>query len=306
MWGPGKFDPKDKDGAFCLVEGNLFDGADGEGTEIISLKSNYNRVLSNTIVGSRGCLNIRQGSHNVVQGNIILGKGVEGAQGLRMSGFDNKVEGNYVSGCDWGIRIQTGEYIESALTSGYQANMKEKKSKKGEASEVNVAKYPPVQDLVLARNVSVNNTGADLEVGFSYKKHWPENQLVLLPENCQIKDNRFIRAAGGESVIGSLPDTQPPLDKIKLSPNHYENNLLLGGTCAYAPAKSGCKVESIPAGWSADQELANWKVLKPEDVGPEWVVALRNAGQFAIEDDKSCFREEPAKGEKKKKKKKKE
>jgi poly(beta-D-mannuronate) lyase len=306
MWGPGKFDPKDKDGAFCLVEGNLFDGADGEGTEIISLKSNYNRVLSNTIVGSRGCLNIRQGSHNVVQGNIILGKGVEGAQGLRMSGFDNKVEGNYVSGCDWGIRIQTGEYIELALTSGYQANMKEKKSKKGESSDVNVAKYPPVQDLLLANNVSVNNTGADLEVGFSYKKHWPENQLVLLPENCQIKDNRFIRSAGGESVIGSLPDTQPPLDKIKLSPNHYENNLLLGGTCAYAPAKSGCKVESIPAGWSADQELANWKVLKPEDVGPEWVVALRKAGQFAIEDDKSCYRAEPAKGEKKKKKKKKE
>jgi poly(beta-D-mannuronate) lyase len=306
MWGPGKFDPKDKDGAFNLVEGNLFDGADGEGTEIISLKSNYNRVLSNTIVGSRGCLNIRQGSHNVVQGNVILGKGVEGAQGLRMSGFDNKVEGNYVSGCDWGIRIQTGEYIESALTSGYQANMKEKKSKKGEGSEVNVAKYPPVQDLVLARNVSVNNAGADLEVGFSYKKHWPENQLVLLPENCQIKDNRFIRSAGGESVIGSLPDTQPPLDKIKLSPNHYENNLLLGGTCAYAPAKSGCKEEAIPSGWSAEQELANWKVLKPEDVGPEWVVALRKAGQFAIEDDKSCYRAEPAKGEKKKKKKKKE
>jgi poly(beta-D-mannuronate) lyase len=306
MWGPGKFDPKDKDGAFCLVEGNLFDGADGEGTEIISLKSNYNRVLSNTIVGSRGCLNIRQGSHNVVQGNIIIGKGVEGAQGLRMSGFDNKVEGNYVSGCDWGIRIQTGEYIESALTSDYQANMKEKKSKKGEGSEVNVAKYPPVQDLILARNVSVNNTGADLEVGFAYKRHWPENQLVLLPENCQIKDNRFIRQSGGESLIGSLPDTQPPLDKIKLSPNHYENNLLLGGTCAYAPAKSGCKEESIPTGWSAEQELANWKVLKPEDVGPEWVVALRKAGQFAIEDDKSCYRAEPAKGEKKKKKKKKE
>jgi hypothetical protein len=95
---------------------------------------------------------------------------------------------------------------------------------------------------------------------------------------------------------------------IKLSPNHYENNLLLGGTCAYAPAKSGCKVESIPAGWSAEQELANWKVLKPEDVGPEWVIALRKAGQFKIEDDKSCFRSEPSsaddKAEKKKKKKK--
>jgi hypothetical protein len=76
-----------------------------------------------------------------VKGNILLGKGVVGAQGLRMSGFDNKVEDNYVSGCEWGIRIQTGEYTESALTPSYQANMKEKKSKKGEATEVNVAKY---------------------------------------------------------------------------------------------------------------------------------------------------------------------
>jgi len=106
-------------------------------------------------------------------------------------------------------------------------------------------------------------------------------------------------------VIGSLPDTQPPLDKIKLSPNHYENNLLLGGACAYALADSGCKVESIPAGWSVEKELAGWKPLTPEDVGPDWVIALRKAGQFAIEDDKACFREEASQKEKKQKKKKK-
>ena len=305
MWGPGKFDPKDKDGAFCVVEGNLFEGADGEGTEIISLKSNYNQVLSNTIVASRGCLNIRQGSHNLVKGNILLGKGVVGAQGLRMSGFDNKVEDNYVSGCDWGIRIQTGEYTESALTPSYQANIKEKKGKKGDSSEVNVAKYPPVEDLVLASNVSVNNAGADLEVGFAYKRHWPENQLVLLPENCQIKDNRFIRSNGGESVIGAVADTQPPLDKIKLKPNHFENNVLMGGTCVYSLASSGFKSEAIPAGWSEEKELANWKPLTPDEVGPGWVIALRKAGQFAVEDDLSCARAPSDKAEKKKKKKKK-
>ena len=143
--------------------------------------------------------------------------------------------------------------------STYFLKRKEKKSKKGEATEVNVAKYPPVQDLVLARNVSVNNTGADLEVGFAYKRHWPENQLVLLPENCQIKDNQFIRSSGGESVIGAVPDTQPPLDKIKLKPNHFENNVLMGGTCAYPLASSGCKIQAIPAGWSEEKEMANWK-----------------------------------------------
>jgi poly(beta-D-mannuronate) lyase len=305
MWGPGKFDPKEKDGAFNLVEGNLFEGADGEGTEIISLKSNYNQVLSNTIIASRGCLNIRQGSHNLVKGNILLGKGVVGAQGLRMSGMNNTVEGNYVSGCDWGIRIQTGEYTESALTPGYEPNMKGKGKKGADRSEVNVAKYPPVKELKLVDNISVNNTGADLEVGFSYKKHWPENQLVLLPQSCEIKNNKFIRSQGGESVIGSIPDTTPPLDKIQLLPNQYENNQLLGGTCAYPPAVSGCKVEAIPADWSEAMEVSRWKPLTPEDVGPAWVIALRKAGQFAVEDDKSCYRADTGKIEKKKKKKKK-
>ena len=49
--------------------------------------------------------------------------------------------------------------------------------------------------------------------------------------------------------------------------------------------------------------------LPPDEVGPAWVVTLRKAGQFAIEDDKSCYREDTGssedKSEKKKKKKKK-
>lgn len=310
MWGPGKFDPKDPDGAYCLVEGNLFDGADGEGVEILSLKSNHNRVLSNTVIASRGCLNIRQGANNLVKDNIILGKGVAGAGGLRMSGYHNTVQANYVSGCEWGIRIQTGEYNESALTADYEPNLKEKKGKKGEDGEnVNVAKYPPVQDLRLADNICANNSGPDLEVGFGYKKHWPENQLVLLPQNSRIENNRFLRPQGGDSIIGAVADTNPPLDKLALAPNTYENNLLLGGACAYPPAESGCKKEPMPAGWTEESELASRKPLTAGDVGPAWVIAFRKAGQFAIEDDKSCYRADTGsaddKAEKKKKKKKK-
>ena len=310
MWGPGKFDPNDKDGAYCLIEGNLFDGADGEGVEILSLKSNHNRVISNTVLSSRGCLNIRQGAHNQLIGNIFQGKGVAGAGGLRMSGLNNIVQSNYISGCETGIRLQCGEYTESALTPSYQPNIKEKKGKKGDAgADVNVAKYPPVKDLLLADNVCANNTGADLEIGFGYKKHWPENQLVLLPQNCRIQNNRLIRPNGGESVIGAEADTTPPLDKLNLAPNTFENNLLLGGTCAYPPAGSGCKKEPLPAGWTEESELGQRQPLTPEDVGPAWVIALRKAGQFAIEDDKSCYRPDTGsaddKAEKKKKKKKK-
>ena len=310
MWGPGKFDPNDKDGGYSLVEGNLFDGADGEGVEILSLKSNYNRVISNTVLSSRGCLNIRQGAHNQMVGNIFLGKGVAGAGGLRMSGLNNIVQSNYVSGCETGIRLQCGEYTESALTGSYEPNMKEKKGKKGESGgDVNVAKYPPIKDLLLTDNTCADNSGPDLEIGFGYKKHWPENQLVLLPQNCRIENNRFIRPKGGDSVIGAEQDTTPPLDKLNLAPNQYSNNTLLGGTCAYPLAASGCKQEPLPAGWSEGSELGDKKPLTPEDVGPAWVIALRKAGQFAIENDKSCYREDTGssgdKSEKKKKKKKK-
>jgi hypothetical protein len=65
----------------------------------------------------------------------------------------------------------------------------------------------------------------------------------------------------------------------------------------------------LPTGWTEESELGQRKPLTPEDVGPTWVIALRKAGQFSIEDDKSCYRSDTGsaddKAEKKKKKKKK-
>jgi poly(beta-D-mannuronate) lyase len=304
MWGPGKFDPKDTDGAYCVVEGNLFEHADGEGTETVSLKSNYNRLIGNTVIGTLGCLNIRQGSHNVVKGNIILGQGVAGAQGLRMSGLDNTVEGNYVSGCDWGIKVSAGEYTESALTPDYKPTVKATGGK-GKGAEKRIAKYPQVKDLKLIGNVSVNNVGPDLELGFAYKRHWPEQQMVLLPEDCLIKDNQFIRPKGGESVVGVVPESGPPLDQLKFAPNRYEGNTLLGGTVAYAPAAAGFKIESMPSGWKEEKAMVGFKPLTPDEVGPPWVVALRSSKKFPAEDDRACYKisQDPgASGQKKKNK----
>ncbi|NBS15292.1 MAG: hypothetical protein EBT57_10935 [Verrucomicrobia bacterium] len=110
-------------------------------------------------------------------------------------------------------------------------------------------------------------------------------------------------------MIGTIADTAPPLDVIKLARNTYENNVLVGGSCAYPPADSGFKMEPVPSGWTETSELGNRKPLTPEDVGPAWIIALRKAGQFAIEDDKTCYRGDTGsagdKLEKKKKKKKK-
>ena len=301
MWGPGKFDPKAEDGAWCVVEGNLFEGADGEGTEVVSLKSNHNKLTGNTVIGTRGCLNIRQGSHNLVKGNIILGRGVPGAQGLRMSGLHNTVEGNFISGCDWGIKVMAGEYIESALTPDYKPTKKKTAGKGTDKDETLIAKYPQVKDLSLSGNIAVNNTGPDLEIGFGYKRRWPAFQMVLMPEDCLVKDNRFVRPQGGPSVIGTVPETAPPLDKFRFEPNRYEGNVVLGGTVDYPPAEAGCKTERMPVGWKEEMEMTGFKPLTAADVGPPWVIALREAGRFTVEDDRACFRaeEDPDKKNKK-------
>ena len=284
VWGSGKFDPDDKDGAFFTIEGNLFDHADGEGTEIISLKSNCNQVLHNTVIATRGCINIRQGSHNVITGNVILGRGVDQAQGLRISGPQNTVQGNYVSGCEFGIRVSCGEYVATALTADYKPHLKHG-AKGRSTADGRIATYPQVKDLTLIENVMVGIRGADLEMGFGYKKHWPSAQLVLLPEGCRIKENRFIRPHGGDSIIGTIPDAKPPLDQFRFEPNHYEGNHLVGGKIAFGPAAGGGKNEPLPAGWTEAVEQATFKTLAPVDVGPAWVIAFRHAGRFPMEDE---------------------
>ena len=267
IWGSGKFEEKDNDGAFFKIEGNLFDHADGEGTEIISLKSNHNQVLHNTVVSTRGGINIRRGNYNLVKGNIILGDGRDGAYGLRMSGAHNVVQGNYVSGCDYGIRMSCGEYTATHLTSSYEPDIK-RRAKKGI-----IATYPQVKDLSLSDNVMVGISGPDLEIGSAYKKHWPKSQEVLIPEGCVIKNNRFVRPKGGESVVGVIPDTNPPLDRFKFKPNEYLENLLVGGKNGFAPAKDGFKLQPYSTGGAEAEELQKFKPLTPADVGPDWVRA---------------------------------
>lgn len=282
VWGAGKFDAADTGGAFFTIEDNLFDHADGEGAEIISLKSNHNQVLNNTVIATRGCINIRQGSHNLIQGNVILGQGAPGTQGLRMSGLDNTVKGNYVSGCEFGIRVSTGEYIASALTPAFQPNVKaEAKGKK--SADGRIATYPQVRKLTLADNVTVGISGADLEIGFFYKRRWPESQMILIPEACLISGNRFVRPHGGDSVIGILPDPAPPLDRFHFVPNRYEGNQLVGGRNAYPLAPTGWESTAIPAGWTEATERSKFRILTARDVGPAWVIAQRDAGTFAPE-----------------------
>jgi len=289
VWGSGKFDEKGKDGAYFTVEGNLFDRADGEGAEIVSLKSNYNQVLNNTVIATAGCINIRRGSNNIVKGNVILGQGVKQAQGLRMSGANNTVIQNYVSGTEYGIRVSAGEYIGSALTPGYEPHNKDRAAST-KNTEGTVTSYPQVKKLMLANNIVANVKGSCLDIASDFKKHWPASQMILLPEDSDIMNNRFISNSSGAVVEGSLPDGKTPMGGITTKPNRYKGNVILGeGKIKYPPAENGFKIEALPSNWSEKKELSDFKVLTPQDVGPPWVIALRDAKKFPMEDDRSCY-----------------
>ncbi len=268
IWGAGHADASSTDGSYFTIMENLFEHTDGEGAEIISLKSNNNKVLRNTIITSAGCLNIRRGNFNEVKGNVILGQGMPGAMGIRMSGESNLVEGNFVSGCEYGIQVSSGEHWTDAITPAYVINQNPNNAKLGVA---NKARYPQNKYVTIVSNMMIGNSGPDLNIGGNYKKHWPEQQNILIPEECLIKNNTFVRPKGGTSVIGATPDTNPPLDRFTFKPNIYAGNLLYGGKNSYAESAAGFKEEVIPAGWSEDKAVAGFKPLTPVDVGPDWV-----------------------------------
>lgn len=265
IWGYGKYAELGEDGAFFTIEGNLFDHTDGEGQEIISLKSNHNVVSGNTIIATRGGIVLRGGNFNTVKDNIILGRGAAKAYGVRIAGQNHVVQNNYISGCDHGINILCGDYIQEDLTGKYEPKLQ------AGTPLGRVPTYGQVKNLKLIGNVVVYSKKHDLEVGGSYKRQWPTDQMVLLPENCVIENNRFIRPRGGISVIGTLQESAAPLDRFSFKPNRYTGNLLIGGENGFQPSRDGFQRQELRASWAESQETSRFKPLTPADVGPGWL-----------------------------------
>jgi poly(beta-D-mannuronate) lyase len=117
IWGYGGNEELGTDGAFFTIEYNLFDAADGEGLEMISLKSNRNNVRYNTIKNTKGEITLRSGNFNTIEGNFIFGGNKDGSRGIRLTGQYHKIINNYIENvAEDGIVVYTGEYIDTFLT----------------------------------------------------------------------------------------------------------------------------------------------------------------------------------------------
>ena len=229
IFGYGHADQAGDDGAYFTVEYNLFDHAHGEGTEIVSLKSNHNIVRYNTVIASKGGLVGRRGKYNTFEGNFIFGKGEAGTSGIRVAGPYQRVINNYVSDVtEDGLRLIAGEYYEKSLTGNFAAKKK------------NLPKYLQVQECYFAHNTFVNCGENGINIGFNYKNQWPSLQMVLFPENNKFVNNLVYNCEGNALNIEIL-DTTSPLDAFKFKPNFFEGNLAFGQKVCNTSLPAGIK-----------------------------------------------------------------
>ena len=235
IFGYGHADQKGDDGAYFTIEYNLFDHAHGEGTEIVSLKSNHNIVRFNTVIASKGGLVGRRGKFNTFEGNFIFGKGEEGTSGIRVAGPEHRIINNYVEGVtEDGLRLIAGEYFEKSLTPNFAPKKK------------NLPKYLQVQNGYFAHNTFINCGENGINIGFSYKNHWPDLQMVLFPENNRFVNNLVYNCLGNALNIEEL-DKTAPLDVFNFKPNYFEGNIVSG--------QKVCNI-SLPAGmFNTDPKL---------------------------------------------------
>lgn len=92
----------------CEVSGNLFECCNGE-VEIISVKSNENRIVGNTFRECEGAVTLRHSHRSLVAENIFVGNHKKYTGGVRVIGEDHKVLNNWMENL-------RGEGTRSALT----------------------------------------------------------------------------------------------------------------------------------------------------------------------------------------------
>jgi poly(beta-D-mannuronate) lyase len=231
IFGYGHADQSGNDGAFFTIAYNLFDHASGEGVEIISLKSNYNIVQFNTVIASRGGLVGRRGKFNTFEGNFILGQGQEGTTGIRVAGANHRVFNNYIADVEEdGLRLITGEFYGKSLTPNFAPKKKA------------LPKYLQVQNGYFAQNTIINCGGNGIDIGYAYKNHWPDLQMVLFPENNRFINNLVYNCSGNAINFADL-DRSPPLDVFSFQPNVFDGNIVFGKNAGFS-SLSGVKVSN--------------------------------------------------------------
>jgi poly(beta-D-mannuronate) lyase len=205
IMGYGMSEELGKDGAFFNLWRNLFEATHGEGMEIVSIKSNRNRIRFNTFRRTKGGITNRSGNFNLIDGNVILGEKEPRSYGIRVTGKYHMIINNYVADVDGScLLLMAGEYIEKALTPEYQPILREG------TPLGRVPRYAQVKHGIFENNTFVNCGGEPIVIGSSLKAGWPQAQRILMPEDNLIRHNVVRTDAPANAPIALAPGDVGP------------------------------------------------------------------------------------------------
>lgn len=265
-------------GDYVFIENNLFERADGECAEVISLKSNHDVIRNNTFKESMGGLVIRSGHNTVVEGNVFIGSHIGGTEGIRITGEDNVVTGNYLTGLQgFGISVMAGEYIDHPLTDEFEPALRPG------TPLGRVPFYNWSRNNVISGNILIGNEQRDLDMGIGYTAGWPKRQRVLLPENNRLADNVIVKERG---VSYTEAKQDPSVIDMVFVPNRFENNIvsypqeegvLLPEGIAYGEVAL-VQDETGLARPAADGTTRLPGLMQEDQVGPGWASRKKKAG----------------------------
>jgi len=110
-------------GSFTRIENNYFERIQGE-AEIISNKSSFNIIRSNTIRDSYGSIVSRHGSDAEISHNYMFADGYPFAGGIRITDANHRVFNNHIEGCSFANSNFNGGIVltdsDGNSDSGYQ------------------------------------------------------------------------------------------------------------------------------------------------------------------------------------------
>ncbi|HHW08674.1 MAG TPA: hypothetical protein GXX29_01725 [Firmicutes bacterium] len=167
--------------AHTIVEYNLFEQADGEKSEIISIKDSGNIIRYNTFLETAGSVVLRFGHHNSIYGNYFLGKGKPGTGGVRIYGFRQQIFNNYFADLAGPAIIFGRGSIEDPYA-----------LPKGELY-YSGAEYVQMDEVEVVMNTFINNNA-----NFDLRGDWP-----LEPRRTTVAHNLLVAGNNYNHIIGS-------------------------------------------------------------------------------------------------------
>ena len=162
------------------------------------------------------------------------------------------VVNNYIENVDEdGIRLMAGEYYEKSLTPNFAPKQKD------------LPKYLQVKNCYFGNNSVINCGGNGFDIGYNYMSHWPDLQMVLLPESNHFSNN-IVSNCKGFSYFEAEQINSVPFNLFKFKPNFFEGNI----------------------GWGSDTNLKNKTIAEIKKENPK--LQYSKNGIYQSESDKGA------------------